>query len=97
MWEGGLEHPLTITSKIQNARRGHVISNDSIIYYLICCVSGQLPTRTIPHCTGIGPDEWFYSVVVVLVGNSPNDHGPVGQWLGYIFIQWGIVLGRELS
>ena len=30
------------------------------------CVSGQLPRRTIPHRTGFGPDEWFYSVVVVL-------------------------------
>ena len=29
-----------------------------------------LPTRTIPHCTGICPKEWFNWVVVVLVGNS---------------------------
>ena len=35
-------------------------------------ISGQLPTRTIPHRTGIGPDEWFYSVVVVLVGSCPD-------------------------
>ena len=32
-------------------------------------VPGQLPKRTIPHRTGFGPDEWFYSVVVVLVGS----------------------------
>ena len=35
-------------------------------------ISGQLPRRTIPHRTGFGPDEWFYSVVVVLVGNCPG-------------------------
>ena len=35
-------------------------------------VSGQLPRRTIPHRTGFGPDEWFYSVVVVLVGSCPG-------------------------
>ena len=69
---------------------------------MIELASGQLPTRTILHHTGIGPDEWFYSVVVVLVGvvlvgNSPRDRGPGGQWLGFILIQWGIVLGGELS
>ena len=36
------------------------------------------PRRTIPHRTGFGPDEWFYSVVVVPVGEL--------SW-------WGIVLG----
>ena len=36
-------------------------------------VSGQLPRRTIPHRTGFGPDpQWFYSVVVVLVGSCPR-------------------------
>ena len=29
--------------------------------------------------------------------NSPRDRGPGGQWLGFIFIWWGIVLGEELS
>ena len=48
-------------------------------------VSGQLPTRTIPHHVDIphvdsphvdiGPDEWFYSLVVVLVGSCPS-----GEW-----------------
>ena len=28
--------------------------------------------RPIPHRTGFGPDEWFYSVVVVLVGSCPG-------------------------
>ena len=28
--------------------------------------------RTIPYHTGFGPDEWFYSVVVVLVGSYPG-------------------------
>ena len=41
-------------------------------------VSGQLPTWTIPHHTGIGPDEWFYMLVVVLMGNCPRDSGPGG-------------------
>ena len=31
------------------------------------------------------------------MGNSPKDHGPGGQWLGFIFTRWGIVLGGELS
>ena len=44
----------------------HIVCNDVIIF-----VSGQLPRRTIPHRTGLGPDEWFYSVVVVLVGSCP--------------------------
>ena len=36
-------------------------------------VSGQLPTRTIPTVQVlIGPHEWFYSVVVVLVGSCPG-------------------------
>ena len=40
----------------------------------VCClnISGQLPTRTIPFRTGIGPDDWFYSVVVALVGSCPR-------------------------
>ena len=41
-------------------------------FFFILTVSGQLPRRTIPHRTGIGPDEWFYSVVVVLVGSCPD-------------------------
>ena len=39
---------------------------------LITIVSGQLPTRTIPHPTGIGPDGWFYWLVVVLVGSCSS-------------------------
>ena len=31
-------------------------------------ISGQLPTRTIPHCVYISPEVWFYWLVVVLVG-----------------------------
>ena len=62
---------------------------------------GQLPTRTIPHRTGIGPDEWLYSVVVVLVGSCPGGGGgivlgivvPVGNGWALFFIRWGIVLG----
>ena len=47
-------------------------------FYIQNIVSGQLPTRTIPHHrTGIGPDEWFYSVVVALWELSG----------------WGIILG----
>ena len=41
-------------------------------------VSGQLPTRTIPHRICIGPDEWFYWLVVVLVGSCPKYYGPGG-------------------
>ena len=26
------------------------------------------------------------------MGNSPRDCGPGGQWLGFMFIWWGIVL-----
>ena len=65
-------------------------------------ISGQLPTRTISHHAGTGPDEWFYWLVVVLVGScpsgdSPRDHDPGGQYLGFIFIQWAIVPSGELS
>ena len=45
--------------------------------YRLVFISGQRPTRTIPHRTSIGPDEWLYSVEVVLGELS---------W-------WGIVLG----
>ena len=30
------------------------------------------PSRTIPHHTGIGHDEWFYWFTVVLVGSCPS-------------------------
>ena len=63
-------------------------------------VSGQLPMRTISQRTGFVPE-----VRVVLfrgsgpsgelswcMVNSPRDCGPGGQWLGFIFIWWGIVL-----
>ena len=39
------------------------------------------PIRTIPHRTGIGPDEWFYwfvYFVAVLVGRCPRGRGPGG-------------------
>ena len=29
-------------------------------YIYINNISGQLPTRTIPNLTDIGPNEWFY-------------------------------------
>ena len=38
-------------------------------------VSRQLPTRTIPQPAGIGPGEWFYWLVVILVGICPS-----GEW-----------------
>ena len=31
------------------------------------------------------------------MGNSRRDRGPGGQWLSFILIRWGIVLGGELS
>ena len=47
-------------------------------------VSEQLPRRTIPHRTVFGPNEWFYSAIVVLVGvvvmcDSHRDCGPGGR------------------
>ena len=50
-------------------------------------ISGQLPTRTYSHCVGIGPDEWFYWLIViwgggggvVLAGSGPRDCAPGGQ------------------
>ena len=55
--------------------------------------------RTIPHRTGFGPDE----LNGLFRGSGPSGelswwgivlgiHGPGGQWLGFIFIWWGIVL-----
>ena len=55
------------------------------------------PPRQFPHHTGIGPDEWLYWLVMVLVGSSPRDNGPGGQYLGFIFIPWGIFPCGELS
>ena len=26
------------------------------------------------------------------MGNSPRDCGPGGQWLGFIFVWWGIIV-----
>ena len=91
---------LALSRSVQIPVQWTVIKISTDITILFLYVSGQLATRTIPHRTGIGPDEWFYSVVVwgvVLVGNSPRDCGPGGQWLGFIIIWWGIVLGGELS
>ena len=54
----------------------HIFSGKNIS----TCVFGQLHTRTIPHHIGIGPDEWFYWLVVNLVESScPRDSGPGGQ------------------
>ena len=46
--------------------------------------------RIISHRTGIGPNDLFYCLVVVLVGSGPMDCGPGGQKLGFIFIRWGV-------
>ena len=51
----------------------------TVAHSILITVSGQLPTRTVPHHTGIGPDEWFYWMLVVLVGSCPRDGGPGGQ------------------
>ena len=40
-------------------------------------ISVQLHTRTIPHCIGVAPDEWFYWFVVLLVGCC--DYCPSGE------------------
>ena len=55
----------------------------------VITVSRQLPTRTIPHRTGIRPDKWFDCLVVVLEGSSPRDSDPSGQKLGFIFTGGG--------
>ena len=36
------------------------------------CIRTTPQEDNFPHCTGFGPDEWFYSVVVVLVGSCPG-------------------------
>ena len=64
-------------------------------------VSGQLPTRTIPHCIVIRPDEWFFWFAVVLVGSSGELS--LGSWSWWAMVglyiypvgncpQWGVVL-----
>ena len=58
---------------------------------------------TISHRVDIGPDEWFYQLIlvwwkVVLVGSSPRDCGPGGHIAGLYFYpvrscsQWGVVI-----
>ena len=37
------------------------------------------PPGQFPHPTGIGPHEWIYWLVVVLVGSCPRDSGPGGE------------------
>ena len=56
------------TEKYENNRR-----EQEDIHIIVKFVTGQLPRRTIPHRTGFGPDEWFYSVVVVLVGSCHDE------------------------
>ena len=46
---------------------------DQGVWKVQVIVSGQLPTRTILHYVDIGPDEWFYWLVVVLVGSCPSE------------------------
>ena len=41
----------------------------------------------IPHHTGIGPDEWFYWLEVVLVGSCPSGEWSSGSW------SWWIIVG----
>ena len=38
----------------------------------VCLRIRTTPHQDNSHCTGIGPDEWFYAVVVVLVGSCPS-------------------------
>ena len=45
--------------------------NVDVTGIIMAIISGQLPNRTIPHRVGIGPDEWFW-LVVVLVGSCPS-------------------------
>ena len=71
--------------------------NFSSLLDIFSIAAGQLSTRTIPHRTCIGLDEWFYWLVVILVGSCPRDRGPDGQWLDFILIWWGIFPSGELS
>ena len=42
------------------------------MFHLQGTVSRQLTTRTIPHHVDIGSDEWFYWLVLVIVGSCPS-------------------------
>ena len=56
--------------------------------FCIFCVSGQLSTKSIPRRTGIGPDEWFYWLVVVLVGHCPSGSAPDdNSWALFLFVE----------
>ena len=57
----------------------YVEKQKTIFYDIIGQNALSIAQRRIPHSTGFGPDEWLYSAVVVLVGNSPRDCGPGGQ------------------
>ena len=56
----------------RNEIQSYIPESTQVLTRNLCTVSGQLPRRTTPHLTGFGPDEWFYSVVVVLVGSFPG-------------------------
>ena len=42
--------------------------------------------QTIPHHTGFGPDEWIYSVVVVLVGSCYGGEYSLGLWSRWVMV-----------
>ena len=55
------------------------------------CVSGRLPTRTIPHHTGIGPDEWW-SWWRVVQGTMVLLDTSLALFSVENCAQWGVVL-----
>ena len=52
-----------------------------------------------PHRIGLGPDEWFYWLLVVLVGSYPNVEWSKGSWSSWaLFLSGGgIVPSGELT
>ena len=49
------------------------------ISWALACVMAYAELQTILHHIGIGPDEWFYWLVLVLVGSCPRDRCPGGH------------------
>ena len=68
-YEGQFHYPIGPILPYCGKRKQVICHLNLLNVFIFSLVSRQLPTRTIPHHVDIGPDEWFYSFLMVLVGS----------------------------